>query len=154
MTFSLKPASFKIVHLNSQNCTLAELHPSCRSCPNPWGHPGFLSFSPRPLCPHQLDSTLPPLPSSLPSSLFSTCTCVKVVSDSVWPHGLQPARLLCPWDFPGKNTGAGCHFLLQGIFPTQGLNPRLLSLWNSRQILNHWATWEAHYLVHYMIFLI
>ena len=29
-------------------------------------------------------------------------------------------RLLCPWDFPGKNTGVGCHFLLQGILPTQG----------------------------------
>ena len=36
------------------------------------------------------------------------------------------ARLLCPWDFPGKNTGVGYHFLLQGIFPTQGLNPGLL----------------------------
>ena len=36
---------------------------------------------------------------------------------------LQPSRLLRPWDFPGKNTGVGCHFLLQGIFPTQGLNP-------------------------------
>ena len=35
------------------------------------------------------------------------------------------ARLLCPWDFPGKDTGVGCHFLLQGIVPTQGLNPRL-----------------------------
>ena len=31
----------------------------------------------------------------------------------------------CPWDFPGKNTGVGCHFLLQGIFPTQGSNPGL-----------------------------
>ena len=39
------------------------------------------------------------------------------------PHGLQPTRLLLPWDSPGKNTGVGCHFLLQGIFPTQGLNP-------------------------------
>ena len=29
-----------------------------------------------------------------------------------WPHGLQPTRLLCPWDFPGKNTGMSCHFLL------------------------------------------
>ena len=38
----------------------------------------------------------------------------------------MPTRLLCPWDFPGKNTGAGCHFLLQGIFLTQGLNPGLL----------------------------
>ena len=36
-----------------------------------------------------------------------------VVSDSLWPHGLQPTRLLCPWDFPGKSTGVGCHCLLQ-----------------------------------------
>ena len=36
--------------------------------------------------------------------------------------------LLCPWDFPGKNTGVNCHFLLQGIFLTQGLNLRLLGL--------------------------
>ena len=37
-----------------------------------------------------------------------------VMSDSLWSCGLQPARLLCPWDSPGKNTGAGCHCLLQG----------------------------------------
>ena len=43
--------------------------------------------------------------------------------DSLRPHGLQPARLLCPWDFPDKSTGAGCHFLLQGIFSIQGFNP-------------------------------
>ena len=36
-----------------------------------------------------------------------------VVADSVQPHGWWPARFLCPWDFPGKNTGVGCHFLLQ-----------------------------------------
>ena len=35
-----------------------------------------------------------------------------VVSDSVWPHGLPPTRLLRPWDFPGKSTGVGCHCLL------------------------------------------
>ena len=40
----------------------------------------------------------------------------------VRPRGLQPARLLCPWDFPGRNTGVGCPALLQGILPTQGLN--------------------------------
>ena len=51
-----------------------------------------------------------------------------VVSDSLWPHTLQPARLLCPWDVPGKNSGVGCHFLLQGIFPTQGSNLLLLGL--------------------------
>ena len=43
-----------------------------------------------------------------------------VVSNSLWPHGLLPTRLLCPWDFPGNSTGVDCHFLLQGIFPTQG----------------------------------
>ena len=37
-----------------------------------------------------------------------------------------PARLLCPWDSPGKNTKVGCYFLLQGIFPTQELNPGLV----------------------------
>ena len=35
------------------------------------------------------------------------------MSDSVWPHRWQPTRLPCPWDSPGKNTGVGCHFLLQ-----------------------------------------
>ena len=44
------------------------------------------------------------------------------------PHGLKPARLLCPWDFPGKNTGVGCHFLFQGIFPTHKLNPSLFAI--------------------------
>ena len=39
-----------------------------------------------------------------------------VVSNSLRPHGLQSARLLCSWDSPGKNTGVGSHFLLQGIF--------------------------------------
>ena len=55
-----------------------------------------------------------------------------VLSDSLWPHGLQPTRLLCPWDFPGHNTGVGCHALLQGIFMTQGSNP---GRWHCRQIL-------------------
>ena len=36
-----------------------------------------------------------------------------VMSDSLWPHGLQPSRLLRPWDFPGKSTGVGCHCLLR-----------------------------------------
>ena len=49
-----------------------------------------------------------------------------VISDSLWPHGLEPTTLLHPWDFPGKDTGVGCHFLLQGIFLTQGSNSGLL----------------------------
>ena len=51
---------------------------------------------------------------------------------TLWPHGPSPARLLCSWDFPGKNIGGGCHFLFQGIFLIQGLN---LCLLPCRQIL-------------------
>ena len=54
------------------------------------------------------------------------------VSHFLWPQGLSLTRLLCPWDSPGKNTGVGSHFLLQGIFSTQGWNPGLL---HCRQIL-------------------
>ena len=53
--------------------------------------------------------------------------CLSVMSNSLQPHGLQPARLFCPWKSPGKNTGVGCHFLLQVIFPTQGQNSCLVS---------------------------
>ena len=56
------------------------------------------------------------------------------VSDSVLPHGLQPTRLLCPWDSPRKKTRVSCHALLQGIFPNQGWNPGLP---HCRQILYH-----------------
>ena len=47
---------------------------------------------------------------------------------------------MTPWDFPGKNTGVGCHFLLQSIFPTQRLHPCLLHL---KRILSLWAIKEA-----------
>ena len=55
-----------------------------------------------------------------------------VTFHSLRPHGLQPARLLCLWDSPGKNTRVGFHFFLQGIFLTQGSNPGLL---HCRQVL-------------------
>ena len=63
-----------------------------------------------------------------PASPGTICVCsvTSVLSNFFPPHGLQPARLLCPWDSPGKNTGAGCPALLQGIFLTQGLNPCLM----------------------------
>ena len=57
-----------------------------------------------------------------------------VVSDSLQPHGLQPARLLCPWNSPGKNIGLGNYSLLQGIFLTQGSKPGLL---HCKHILYH-----------------
>jgi hypothetical protein len=49
--------------------------------------------------------------------------------------------LSCPWDSPGKNTGVGCHFFLQGIFLTQGSNPDLL---HCRQIPDHLSYKEVH----------
>ena len=79
-----------------------------------------------------------------PSGCVRACYCW-VVTESrltlLWTHGLLPIRLLCPWDFPGKDIGVGCHFLLQGIFPTQGSNPSLLHAgrWTS-------PTGEAHVL--------
>ena len=68
---------------------------------------------------------------------YSTCvhTSCSVVSDSSQPCGLHPARLLCPWDSPGKNTGVGCHSLLQGIFLTLGLKGVIVSFLNHP----HWA---------------
>ena len=77
--------------------------------------------------PEVLQSPLPPVTrGSLMffSSGLRVCCC-SVASNSLRPHRLQPARLLCPWDFPGKNTGGGCNFLLQEIFPVQGLKPSL-----------------------------
>ena len=53
------------------------------------------------------------------------CLVTSVMSNSLWLYGLKPARLLCPWNFPGKNTGGGTHSLLQGIFLIQGLNSHL-----------------------------
>ena len=46
-----------------------------------------------------------------------------VVSDSLRTQGLQPARLLCPWDSPGKNTGVDSHSFLQGDLPDPGIEP-------------------------------
>ena len=91
--------------------------------------------------------------SSLSFYLFFVCVC-SIVSDCLQPHGLLPTKLLCPWDCPGKHIGVGCHAILRGSFPTQGLNPHLFGLprdWTRislvcctcRRVLCHCATWEA-----------
>ena len=67
-----------------------------------------------------------PLCSALPM-----CSC-SVLSASLRPHGLQPARRLCPWDFPGKNTGAGRHFLPQGSSRPRDRTPSLSRLLHRR----------------------
>ena len=76
--------------------------------------------------------------------LLSTLCCAVLgcsgVPNSLQPHGLQPARLLCPWGFSGKNTRVGCHAILRGIFPTQGPNPGLP---HCRQIL-YWLSHQGN----------
>ena len=61
------------------------------------------------------------------AALSFVCVCAHVCALScltLQTHGQKHSRLLCPWNFPGKSTGVGCHLLLQGIFPTQGWNPQ------------------------------
>ena len=66
-----------------------------------------------------------------------------VVSNSLWPYGLYLTMFLCLWDFPAKDTGVGCYFLLQGIFWTQGSYLYLLHLLTlAGKFFNHWATWD------------
>ena len=70
-----------------------------------------------------------------------------VMSNSLWHRGLEPTRLLCPWNSPGKNTGVGCHFLFQGIFLTQGWNLRLLWLlhWQANSLpLSHLGSYSIY----------
>ena len=78
---------------------------------------------------------------------LSKCESVShsVVFDSSQPQELQPTRLLCPWDSPGRNTGVSSHSLLQGIISTQGSNPGLPQC---SQILYHLShQWSPSYLI-------
>ena len=77
--------------------------------------------------------SLPPPAAVCESSVAHSCP---TLCD---PMDCKPARLLCPWDSPGRKTSVGCHFLFQGIFPAQESNLHLLR-W--QQILCHGATWE------------
>ena len=52
----------------------------------------------------------------------AACCVCSVMSDSWWPYGLWSARLPCLWNFPGKCTGVGCHFVVQGVLLTQRSN--------------------------------
>ena len=91
-----------------------------------WHRMLFLSFQPDSLATESVKSSLCKInlkwslndlwmpPYSM--SLFSTACCAKSLqsySTSLWPCGPSPARLFCPWDFPGKSTGVSCHPLLQ-----------------------------------------
>ena len=66
-------------------------------------------------------------------------------SNSLLPHRLQPSRCLYPWDYPVRNTGAGCHSLLQGTYLTQGSNSHLLHWQTVSLLLSHWTSLISHH---------
>ena len=68
-----------------------------------------------------------------------------VWSNSLQPHGLQPTRLLCPWDFPGKSTGVGCHCLLQ--YNPSGWEYKPWSLSRFESQLYHLAIWSLGFFI-------
>ena len=77
------------------------------------------------------------------SHLFlKTCCCLVAMLCQTLLQllALSPIRPCCPWDFPGKKTGVGCHFLLQWTFPTRD---QTCVYCIGRQIIYHWAMWEA-----------
>ena len=109
-----------------QHARLPCLSPSpgvcSNSCPlSRWCHPTISSSaSPFSSCPQSTDIYWICVYVYVQQCQVLGCFCLfshSVVSDSLWP---------CPWDSPGRNIKVGCHFLLQGIFPTQGLNLCLL----------------------------
>ena len=87
------------------------------------------------------------LPKTFKVQITSVINCTKylllllfsrwVMSNSLWPPWTVAARLLCPRDFPGKNTGVGYHLLLQRIFLIQGLNPHFLHWQEGSLPLSH-----------------
>ena len=67
--------------------------------------------------------------------VIGACSVAQSCATLCDPMDYSPAKWLCPWSFQGKNTGVGCHILLQGIFPTQELNLGLPCFLHCKQIL-------------------
>ena len=140
-----------------QNAEVPVTHKATRSWQWPWW-PGPLTSLP------SLSTTSSPSPHSTPATLSTFTRCSQAwlsspvkpmtnfftsftihytrslsifasLSDSSVHKIFQPSRLLCSWDFSGKNIGVGCHFPPPGIFPSQGSNPHLLCLLHYRWIL-------------------
>ena len=138
MSNSLRPHGLYIAHQAPPSMEFSRQEywnglpfPSPGDLPNPGIEPGSLAL--------QADSLLSELPEKPKMALVMLeRKKVKVKSLShvrlFATHGLKPTRLLHPWNFLGKSTGVGCHFLLQEIFPTQGSN---LGLPHCRQMLYH-----------------
>ena len=114
-------------------------HKTCPRCQKGWGlllwDEGYqftrqtwmsLVFRCRDLCQRGTLLSTRPTPCSLLGSGDSWVSAESLSPVQLFVTPVTPARLLCPWHVPDKNTGVGCHFLLPGIFPTRGSNPRLL----------------------------
>ena len=74
------------------------------------------------------------------------CACARFAAQScltLCNHGLEPARLLCPWDFPGKTPRADCHFLLPRVFPRPRISCVSYIGSTTATTLYHYITWEA-----------
>ena len=114
-------------------------------CSQWWGECWHLAWHPEPSPPHWSDEAT----CAFILQLISLCPRTKsgaeshsVVSNSLRPHGRYS-----PWNSPGQNTGVGSLSLLQGIFPTQGLNPGLphcrwfFTSWATREAQESWSGW-------------
>ena len=113
-------------------------HPlSCPSSPTPQSLPASESFPMSQLFPSGGQNIEASASASVLPMYIQGCVCTGWLQSCLLrPSGLQPSRLLCPWDSPGKNTGVGCHARLQGIFLAQGSNLHLLKLLHCRWILH------------------
>ena len=90
-----------------------------------------------------LSPVLDPLFSISLVSFILVCVCevALVMSNSLRPHELEPAKLLCPWDYPGKNAAVGCHLLLRGSSQTRDwtqvacIAGKFFTVWAMREAL-------------------
>ena len=104
------------------------------------------------LQPHESQHARPPCPSPTPGVHSDSCPCVQLFA-TPWTVARSAPR---HWDSPSRNTGVGCHSLLQGVFPTQGLNPGLLHCRWILYHLNHefrkaWMKWLSSFDLLYQI---
>ena len=98
------------------NCNFKYLNLSSMFNPMSSGIFSFLFLAALLFLPPFLSSTSTPHPWwTLLSHCCCCCWVTLVISNSVWPHRQRPTMLFCPWGSPGKNTGVGCHFLLQSV---------------------------------------
>ena len=109
---------------NMKNCKLSPTHKPIIPLSQPL--PGRQKSKSWNLSTLQCFTCFPSVSSTYLTPCMCVCVCVRALSH-VWLF-VTPWIVACqaPWNFPGKNTGVKCHFLLQGIFLTQGLNPSFL----------------------------